>query len=387
MERFTGMLLALCLAVPCAWGDDAKSAKPKESAENAEKVKAAKEYYQKMLDAYMHCKLDVLKEGRKGAARYTRFLSGQQRKDLGYMRSTAPTFRPKWWNKTHSSSKTMFRANIWGRPIVANYVPSRALGFQSVMIYRNRIVVTVSWKPSLVDNPNPAAGELAKIHKMTKGDIGEVVVWHELGHNYITSNLPVKSVWPLYEDHRVLFFHLQEFYADMTALYHASPYGRLATLMLRLDGLDWYREDEQHDRAAHAIGAIILADAMSDPGKWPSFHFPPEVPKDHVERRTIIYLYEHIAPTWSLDEDRRLRTMIGKLIRANGNEIFKKKGKVPLANGLTFRLMAADDREHQKKRDAWVTGKIKELVKSGRADKPDKKKSKWTRASRIEIPW
>lgn len=47
--------------------------------------------------------------------------------------------------------------------------------------------------------------------------------------------------------------------------------------------------------------------------------------------------------------------------------------------------MASDDRKHQKKRDAWVAKRIKELVKSGRADKA--KTRKWSRASRIEVPW
>jgi hypothetical protein len=63
---------------------------------------------------------------------------------------------------------------------MANYEPLDSVGYQRTYIRRSRIRVIVTWRPSWVDNPKPAKGYLAERHKMTRGDIAEAIVWHEL---------------------------------------------------------------------------------------------------------------------------------------------------------------------------------------------------------------
>jgi len=266
--------------------------------------------YQELATAYLADDWDALPGLLKSTRRHQRFLTREQRSDVAYIQKTAKEFRPKWWSKCSSSSNISFKAELWNRPLMANYMPTRALGAQSVQAEgevrvdrRGRVErritklnVIVTWKPSLVDSTTPATGRLAEAQHVRQGDLGEVIVWHELGHSYITNYLPMDQVIELYRQHALLFGHLQEFYADLTALYHASPHARRVTLMLRLDGLDHYDESEPHARASHAIGALVLHEVLAHPDAWPSFHFPPAVPKRQVELNSIIYLYEHMDP-------------------------------------------------------------------------------------------
>jgi len=207
-----------------------------------------------------------------------------------------------------------------------------------------------------------------------------------------TLRLPVRAVIELYVDHCQLFSHVQEFYADLTSLYHSSPKARLATLMMRLDELGDYMRSEAHTRASHAIGAILLAEWLEHPEDWPSIHFPPKVPADDVEVQTLVYIYEHIDPNWTLNEDRALRDLVGKFIRTRGQSVLTRKGTVPLGNRLEMRIMAADDREAQSQRDAWVKEQLQKVIDSGRADPPAKedeksKKGRYEDELRIRMPW
>jgi hypothetical protein len=262
--------------------------------------------------------------------------------------------------------------------------------------------VIVSWKPNLVDSPHPAEGSLAELHEIRKGDLGEVVVWHELGHNYITVFLPLRHAITLYNEHFMLFSHLQEFYADITALYHSSPKARLTTLFLRTDALQWYRESEPHTRGAHAIGSIILATVLENPKAWPSFRLPGKVPQENIELNTIRYLYDHIDTDYSLEEDRALRDMINDWIRRHGEEALRRKGEIILPNKLSMMIMAGDDRKAQSERDAWVADKLKEAIAAGLTDDPEEQSDQPDHqvitvngtkilirgsGSRIEIPW
>jgi len=231
--------------------------------------------------------------GQSAAAAQTLF-TPQQRKDVDYIRKTAKVFQPKWWPACSSNSATKFPASIWGRKFVANYVPARALGQQSVST-RGRYVrtrngyeykvteiqVRVMWKPGMVDDPNPVTTTLAEQNNICRSDIGEVIVWHELGHNYITNALAVNHVVELYTNYRVLYSHLQEFYADLTALRHASPHARRVTCQMRLGALDFYDDNEPHTRAAHGIASLLITEMILHPEDWPSVHFPPAGGTEH----------------------------------------------------------------------------------------------------------
>jgi hypothetical protein len=142
-------------------------------------------------------------------------------------------------------------------------------------------------------------------------------------------------------------------------------------MRFRLMNLVDYDENDVHTRGcAHGVGALLLAKILEEPEKWPSFHFPGKIPEQDVERMAIFYLYRHVDPGWTLDEDRRLRDFIHKWIRARGESALRRKGRVSLPNGETMMLMAGEDRRYQRKRDQWVKQKLEAIIDSGRADDP-----------------
>ncbi len=355
--------------------------------------KAAQECAGKVIDSYMHNKWEDLTKELRFSGKHFSYMTRENRIALSYIRKAAKAHRPKWWKSCRSSSNTSFKASMWGRDFWANYIPSEMLGAMAPVGIRNgKLIIVVTWKPSLVDSTEPAEGYLSKAHGLTKGDIAEAIVWHELGHTYVTNFLPLRHVFKLYEDHYILFGHLQEFYAEMTSVHHSSPLARRAAMLFRIDSLDDYRESDGHTRAAYAIGALILAEVLNKPDQWPSFHLPPKVPEKNIERETIVYLYEHVDPNFTLAEDKTLREFFGKFIKAHGQSVLKSKGKIPLGSKLVFKLMSGDDREHQAKRNAWVKKKLEGAIKSGRADKPlskeeKKKKEEQELGSRVVIPW
>lgn len=353
---------------------DTTEAKPLDPADTA---------YQAITEAFLHDKWDELADLLKDGRRYKRSFDRQQRLDYDYIQKSMKDFQPKWWPKCSSSSNISFQAEIWNRPLMANYMPTRELGAQAVQAEgeyrRNRkgqyeavvtkLNVIVTWKPSMVDSNTPGTGKLAKVFHLTLGDLGEVIVWHELGHCYITNYLPMQQVLELYKNYKMLFNHLQEFYADLTALYHTSPKSRRVTLLLRLDGLDYYDDSEPHARASHAIGSLVLMEVINHPDDWPSMHFPPAVPKQQAELNTIIYLYEHMDPDWSVKEARALRELAGDFIKRSGELTLRHRGVLPLPNRLSFSLMAGQDHKYQTQRDEYVSKKLEQLIASGRADK------------------
>ena len=139
-------------------------------------------------------------------------------------------------------------------------------------------------------------------------------------------------------------------------------------LLMRLWDLEMYNRREGHTRMAHGIGALLLSHFLAEPEKWPSIHFPPTVPKEKIELNTIMYVYEHIDANWTLAEDRALRELVRQYVRRHGESVLRRKGEVPLANKLTYRLMFVDDRPHQAKRDQWVKEELAKLIKSGDFD-------------------
>jgi hypothetical protein len=331
------------------------------------------ESYQKAAEAFMHGQAEELGDLISLAQGDARELTPEQRKALVEMRRASVKMKPRWWDRTRSTSNVSFKADMWGRAFSANYIPSDILGMQApIGVRNNRLVVVVTWRPAFIDNPKPLEGWLAEKHGLTQGDLGEVIVWHELGHNYITLNLHVRQALELYRNHEMLFHHVQEFYADLTALRHASPKAARTTLMFRTRELSSYDEREAHTRAAHGLGALMLSEWLENPEKWPMVHFPPKVPATNVELETLKYVYQHFDPEWSPEEYFAMQDFIDRWVRRNGDRVLKGKGHIRLPNRQEMMLVASDDREMQPKRDAWVAERLAKLIEDGRADKPEK---------------
>ena len=369
-----GLAGVVLLSVPLAAQDARQRTQQAEADRTAEAERVAGACYDAIVKAYMNGQWDGLDEELGKYSRHSLRMTPQQRKDVLYIRKTAPEYRPSWWKACKSTSKTSFRAKTWGRPMTAWYEPAEKPSWTGTD-KSGRIVMTLSWDPDLVDNTDRAGGSLAEIHGFTRGNMGEVLVWRHLGYVFMTDRLPLKQVIELHKGHKMLFEHLQEFYALMTSMYHCSPKARLAAMMMQLDALRGksYVADR---RGTAAVGALVLAHMLAEPTKWPNVRFPPEPLAKEVELSTIIHVYERIKPEWSLAEDRALREMIGTFFRKNAENVLRRKGEVPLPNKLSVKLMAVADRELQAKRDAWVTAQLAKVPEAQKGPTPGAEEKK-----------
>lgn len=146
-----------------------------EAERDKEKVQAIAAY-EAMAKAYLSGR--QMEEMGKEMRRHTRHLTREQREALKHMTDMAPMYRPGWWAGTKKQDKNSFEAEIWGRKFWANYVPTRELGLQAVFpteefnprtgeIEVVDLIVLVTWKPLMVDSPDPAQGRLAREHGYT----------------------------------------------------------------------------------------------------------------------------------------------------------------------------------------------------------------------------
>jgi len=337
--------------------------------------KKALDQYKKVLDCYMHSNFTELKV-EMSKIRSIAMLPTSAKRDLVYIRRMIPEYRPPWWKHCRSASSVSFRAKIWGRPFVANFMPTQPQGKrQAVQLVNNKIQVVAQWQPHMIDNPQPITGGLAVAHELTRGHVGEAIVWYELGRNYVPTFLPVKQAVFLYQKQATMFSHVQEFLAGLSSLYHSSPKARLASLFMQIDPLNKNEGGSAYTRAGHAVGAMILARVLTEPDQWPGFKLPTEVPKTMVEHSTILYMYNHIDPEWSLAEDKALRNLARQFVLTRGKAILKSKGTIVLPNKLSMKLMATHDREAQVLRNAWVAKELESIIEASKKAK-DKGKDK-----------
>ena len=383
MKRACLMIGAVVVMVS-AVSTVAVGAEPEDQAKTPE----AQIYYEKLVDIYMHFEPKAWDEAYKSSYKYSRDFSLKQKQDVIYMNRSAKEYRPDWWKYTKSSTNISFPITMWGKRFVANYMPTEMLGAQTFMWNEKtqQYEIVVTWQPHVVDSPKPLGGDAAEAHQLREGDEAEGIVWHELGHNYIASGFSNQQLGELYTNYSILFHSLQEFFADMTALYYCSPPGRKSIMLLRIEEINWNDVNDPHARGALGIGAYILATVLMNPEKWPSFHLPTMVPDGDTERKTILYMYEHLDPHYSLEEDRQLRDLIGDLIKQQGSAIFRSKGTVPLPNKLEYKITTSEDRDLQIKRNQWVADTLKKAIEAGMVKKVLKTDGHPKRF-RISVPW
>lgn len=320
--------------------------------------KTALETYTDALNAYMRGNWDAFADAMKSAEKTTG-LSAQEKSDLAYMKKSAAEFRPAWWSSCRSTEKTSFPVKVWERPFVANFIPADADGHNANVDQKKRTVtITVSWSPSMVDDDR--AGDLDPHHKygFVRGDMGELAVWRRLGINYFLASLPYDTLLTMAKDNRMLLDQVQEFIACMTAAYYNTPRARLLLLQLLPQYLG-KSGAEPLDRSCTAIGAMFLSEVLSEPAKWPSVLLPSTVPSKHVEEETIKHALVNIDPKWTLAEDRAFREIIRNFMTAKADSLLRNRGEITLSNKLTLKILAADDRDLVKKRDAWIAEKLK----------------------------
>jgi len=349
-------------------------------------------YYQTVAHAYMNSNWPALNEQLKLYPEYTSRLSNDQRTDLNHVHNEAMDCPSLWWESAAGSKSATFTADIWGRPFQADYIPSELLGARKVAEIRDgRLKIVVTWPPQLIANPDPLDSERARLHDLTKGDFAESLVWHELGHHYVAEFLPADEVILLYNNHKRAFGQIQEFFADLTSLYHSRPKARKCLLFLHLPRLVHYDEDDPHTRAAYGIGSILLNEWLSDPENidrnWPHIHLPARMPTKDIERNVLAYVYYHWDPEFSVSEDVRFREVIKRALMTKkagqqyteGERVFRSKGTIELSDGLEFRFPPGEDRPWKAKRDAWVKQQLSKAMEAGKTD--------WKGEARKIDPW
>lgn len=335
----------------------------------------AQQKYNELVSSYLASKHDDREALMDELVPLQRFLEPEQRRMYSQLRRVWPEVRPEWWRSTDSDRPVSFTAEIWDQRFTANYMPTRELGLQAVFARldasQTRIIgldVIVTWRSSYIDNHRPALGGMSEKHDLTFDHFSEAIIWHELGHNYITNNLPLSAALKLYREHRNIFSHLQEYYADMTTIRHGSPKAQRTMMWFRLNEMDRYEASRPHTRAGYAIGAWFIQEAMMNPDDWPSVRFPPSVPDEQVELNTIMYVYENWEPEWTIEEHLQLRDLAEQYLRRNGKTIFRRHGELRMPAGGRLKLLAMEDRDYAREREAWVKKRLEELIKSGRAD-------------------
>ena len=325
--------------------------------------KAATDAYDKVVEAYLHSRWADLKKAQQAASRQGAGLSATQRADLRYIHKTAPEYRPAWWATCKSTVPRRIVARVWGRGLVANYVPADKPDMSGRVNAMGRMETTVFWNPSMVDSTTAEKGRTAERHGLTTGDLGEFVVWRQLGLSYVTTALPVKTVMSLFNENKHLYQHLQWFYGNVTSLYHCSPKARRAAMLMHVATLQNVNSAEAYLRSCRALSSLFTAIVLAEPSKWPSVKLPYSVPDQTIEAKTGLALYSSLKPTWTLAEDRAFREALRTFFRANGQRALKGRGLLVLPNRMGFMLMEPDDRKFQAKRDQWVKQQLEKASK------------------------
>jgi len=333
-------------------------------AQTPDKTAAATAAFEKIVSAYLNGKWDELPNAQREANRYVARLTPKQRVDMAYIRTTALEFRPPWWKLCRSTVPTKIRPRIWGRTIQANFKPADGASISGSFDGPRWQKVEVCWNPSLVDNTSPqGSGSAIRDHDVHRGDVGEVVVWQQLGRVHFMASLPVKVIRRLYAENKHLVAHLEWYHAGVTGLYHCSPKARRVTMLLHCSTLQGNSSSsEAYLRSCRALAALFTALVLEDPSKWPSVTLPYTTPEQEIEKSVSTYLYANVSPKWTLAEDRAFRTAVQTFYRANADCVLKNRGKLMLPNHLPFMLMEPDDREHQAKRDEWIKKQLEKAA-------------------------
>jgi hypothetical protein len=331
---------------------------------NAEARRKATAAYDKVAEAYLNSRWAELKEAEKQAGRCAKHMTPRQRAELVYVRKTAPAFRPGWWTACKSTKQAKFRATIWGRSMVVDYAPAdKPTILPWVDHQRRKVALKLSWNPSLVDNTTPKAGSLARKHHVTEGDLGEAMVWQQIGCSYMTECLPLMTVVELHNNHKHVYWHLLYFYGNLTSMYHCGPKARRTAMLMYASEMQQKASAEGFVRACRAISALFLTKVLADPSKWPSVNLPHSVPTGQVEEKTGIHAFQNVEPTWTIAEDRAWREALLAFFRVNRERALRGRGRLILPNKTLFMLMEPDDRKYQAKRDAWVTERLEKASK------------------------
>ena len=307
-----------------------------------------KDAHGRIVAAYLDGKWDELDLALLTAADRIAALPAAQQDDVACIRAAREECHPPWWNLCKAGNKVAFRPNVWGKTLNVTYVPDGQRGVQAQ--YHNADAsFTVTWPAADMDN-------LAIFdHSFTKADANATEVWTSLGTARVWSQTSGRMLAGMGEKEKLKMSRRQDFRSNLTALYYGSPKSRRWSLLVDL--LTW-SEKEYADLpiagSRKAIGAMFLAEVLTDPAKYPSLPLPETLEADGAEEKLARH-YRHVIDRqgWTLAEDRSLRAALKKLGAANDANVYQTE-KVTLANKLAVSVDPAADAPLREKRDAWL---------------------------------
>ncbi|MGB2822821.1 MAG: hypothetical protein WBF17_17690 [Phycisphaerae bacterium] len=359
MKRWDRAILAM--AVVCVIAS-ALAAAPAADAAAAAKEQAAQRYEQ-IANAFLNSKWAELAEALPVPASQLRYMTPQQRDDVAYVRKTITECRPRWWKAAKGTTEAKFRVTLWGRSMSVAYTPGEKSNV-NVQTIGGQQVIGVSWNPSPIDSEEPAVKSMAA-HGCTAGDLADLTVWRTLANAQLMVSMPIQALAALQKRDKEGFNRYFLFRANVAVLYHCSPRARHAALIACLAAfMDKYGSGPIAG-SNRAVGAMLVAEVLAAPAKWPSLPLPQDVPADDAEKAVAVHLKMQVGKAWTIAEDKALREATLAFSGKNNKQV-AQYGKVVLPNKLVFMLEAAKDAPFKAKRNAWVAQQLQKAAKAGK---------------------
>jgi hypothetical protein len=189
------------------------------------------------------------------------------------------------------------------------------------------------------------------------GDQNCVNVWSTLGTAQIWKGMSLHAYAKLPDAEKLPISRYMSFRSQLATLYHTTPPGRRYGLHIYFAAFyhnKWGKGPMSGTRRANC--AMLLAELLADPSKYPSLKLPRSLPAKHAEMALGQHFKHAIkrGAVWTIAEDRAFREALKAFAAANGKAV-EKTQQVRLPNKLVVHLDPETDNERfRAKRDAWV---------------------------------
>jgi hypothetical protein len=333
--------------------EPAPAAKTKTSA-------AGQALYQDISSAYLEGRWDELAKWFKDKSpREMASLTAEQRADVTALRHVLAECRPEWWEMTKAGGQVGIRSGLWGRPFETLFDPA-GKSSTSMSVVNNRVTTTVTWAVADMDNPQHAE------HGFSKGDLCNLDIWARMGMAATWSQIPLQSLGNLSEADKTHLLRYQDFRGNVTGTYYGTPRARRwGAFLYLLMWKDAYAKMPTRN-SRKAVAAVLLAEIMAAPAKYPSLPLPKSVPAENTEEKLAEHYRDWIEKhDWTLAEDLALRRAILAFATANEPTVLRTQ-RVVLANKLSVSFDPEADAALRRKRDAWLKGRLEAALKSDR---------------------
>ncbi len=303
--------------------------------------------YERIVKLYLDGQWEELETDLAAKATALAKLPKEQAADVAYIKQAVADGRPAWWKAVKAGKKTPLKVTVWGKTITTAFDPAGKSNVQT-NVTNGVITQTMTWKPDEMDNPAGAE------HGFSKGELTHLGIWQIFGSAEVMLSVPIETQSRLNEAERLLLNRYTDLRSEAAGIYYSSPRARRWGLWLACAGyMDKYAK-VQTIQGRKSIGAMLMAEVLGHPERYPSIKLPKDVPAENAEEKLADFLKNWMEKhAVTLAEDKSLREAI-KSFAASNSEKGWKAGQAILPNGLTMALDPAADKGPREKREAWV---------------------------------